>query len=160
MSLTTQAAERAYRASRMKPGTSHPAVVEGGCCTGCRRNSSFTTAARSNDLRIDLAADARLLMVEPVVFGRSAMGERLTRRAVSATGSRSPARAAHFTVTRCLEYDRRATGPPGLSRSGCGAMASASMSSAPRRMPDAQGAAGPGARRTSGRMGGASLLRP
>ncbi|MGY3668964.1 urease accessory protein UreD [Marinovum sp. KMM 9989] len=81
LGLTTQAAERAYRsregdfghvtsALRVGPGaTLHWMPQELILYDGC---------ALSRKLSVDLAADARLLLVEPVIFGRAAMGERLT----------------------------------------------------------------------------------
>ncbi|MDK3019842.1 urease accessory protein UreD [Pseudodonghicola flavimaris] len=81
--LTTQAAERAYRA----------ASGWGRFDTELRARAGSTLfwlpqelilyqgAALSRSLTIALEADARLLMVEPVIFGRTAMGERLTEAA-------------------------------------------------------------------------------
>ncbi len=80
LTLTTQAAERAYRAQPAETGrvdarlTVHP---------GARLNwlpqelILFDHAAIHRRLEIALQGDARLLMAEPVVFGRAAMGERL-----------------------------------------------------------------------------------
>ncbi|WP_323766629.1 urease accessory protein UreD [Antarctobacter sp.] len=79
LSLTTQAAERAYRAS------SDVARVETRLEAGAasvlhwlpQELILFEGARLRRRLRVDLAADARLLLVEPVIFGRTAMGERL-----------------------------------------------------------------------------------
>lgn len=76
--VTTQAAERAYRAQPDEVGrlrtrlTVHP---------GARldwlpqETILFDAAALDRRLTADLHGDARLLLVEPVVFGRRAMGE-------------------------------------------------------------------------------------
>ncbi|MDC0737548.1 urease accessory protein UreD [Cognatishimia sp. SS12] len=79
MTATTQAAERAYRADAGRARVStHLQIDAGGQINwlpqelilfeGCKLNRSLTA---------DLAPNARLLMVEPVVFGRAAMGETL-----------------------------------------------------------------------------------
>jgi urease accessory protein len=78
--LTTQAAERAYRAasgwgrfdSRLRgaPGSTLFWLPQ--------ELILYQGAALERSLHISLEADARLLMVEPVIFGRAAMGERLT----------------------------------------------------------------------------------
>ncbi len=80
LTLTTQAAERAYRAQLYETArittnlVVHPAA---------RINwlpqelILFDNSALNRRLTIDLAADAALLMVEPMVFGRAAMGETL-----------------------------------------------------------------------------------
>jgi urease accessory protein len=80
LTLTTQAAERAYRAP---PGPSgkvrtHLTVTEGACLHWLPQETLlYDGAAFDRALQIDLADTARLLAVEPVVFGRQAMGERL-----------------------------------------------------------------------------------
>jgi len=80
LSLTTQAAERAYRAQpgevasvqntiSARPGaTLHWLPQETILYEGC---------ALRRSLSVDLADDASLLLVEPLVFGRAAMGEAL-----------------------------------------------------------------------------------
>lgn len=81
LSVTTQTAERIYRA---QPG--EIAMVRNRASVGSgghlfwwpQETILFDGAALRRDLRIDLARDARLLMVEPLVFGRAAMGETLT----------------------------------------------------------------------------------
>lgn len=76
--MTTQAAERIYRAQPDEVGHVQTDLqVE----TGARldwlpqETILFNGAALDRRLHIDLAADARLLMVEPVIFGRAEMGE-------------------------------------------------------------------------------------
>jgi len=76
--LTTQAAERAYRA---QPGEIGRVETELHVGAGARldwlpqETLLFEGSALSRQLRIELAPDARLLMVEPVIFGRAEMGE-------------------------------------------------------------------------------------
>lgn len=81
LTITTQAAERAYRAATGETGTICNHVTIG---AGARANwlpqetILFQGCAVQRSLRIEMAADAALLMVEPLVFGRKAMGETLT----------------------------------------------------------------------------------
>lgn len=78
LTLTTQAAERIYRAL---PGEVGRVSTVLDVAPGARVNwlpqetILFDQAALHRRLRIDLAADAVALMVEPLVFGRAAMGE-------------------------------------------------------------------------------------
>lgn len=80
LTLTTQAAERAYRAQTGEVGRVSTKLH---AQSGARLNwlpqelILFEGAALHRKLDIDLAPDAQLLMVEPVVFGRAAMGETL-----------------------------------------------------------------------------------
>jgi urease accessory protein len=78
LSITTQAAERAYRAQPGEVGsvTTQITVQDGGSLNWLPQELIlFDRCALRRWLRIDLAAHARLLMVEPVVFGRAAMPE-------------------------------------------------------------------------------------
>ncbi len=78
--LTTQAAERAYRAlpgeqARIRNRLS---VAEGARLDWLPQETIlYETCDLDRTLRVDLAADARALIVEPVIFGRAAMGEQL-----------------------------------------------------------------------------------
>lgn len=80
LSVTTQAAERAYRA---QPGETGVVTTQIAVADDARLNwvpqelILFDRCALHRRLTIDLAARARLLMVEPVVFGRAAMPETL-----------------------------------------------------------------------------------
>lgn len=80
LTLTTQAAERAYRA---QPGEVAHVETTLSVATSARLHwlpqelILFDNAAVRRQLAIELATDARLLMVEPMAFGRIAMGERL-----------------------------------------------------------------------------------
>ena len=78
--LTTQAAERAYRAQPHEVGRLE---THARLCTGARLNwlpqemIIFDHAALHRRLEVDMADDSSLLLVEPLVFGRAAMRERL-----------------------------------------------------------------------------------
>ncbi|MFY0635090.1 MAG: urease accessory protein UreD [Vannielia sp.] len=81
LSVTTQAAERAYRA---QPGEVGEVSVRLKAGAGAslhwlpQETILFQACALRRRLRAELAGDARLLLCEPVVFGRTAMGERLS----------------------------------------------------------------------------------
>ena len=81
LTLTTQAAERAYRAQTGEVGhvTTRLSVASGGCLQWLPQELIlFDRCALHRRLEISLAPQARLLMAEPVVFGRAAMPETLT----------------------------------------------------------------------------------
>lgn len=77
LTLTTQAAERAYRAEGdVARVQTHLRVDDDATLQWLPQEMIlFDHCGLSRDLRIDLARTGRLLMVEPVIFGRSAMGE-------------------------------------------------------------------------------------
>lgn len=80
--LATPAAERAYRAMKGQSGALDVALsAEAGARIDWLPQETilFEGSALARRLDADLAPDARLLAVEPIVFGRAAMGERLTR---------------------------------------------------------------------------------
>ena len=81
LTLTTQAAERAYRAAEgWGQLDTRLTVAEGGTLFWLPQELIlYQGAALQRSLSISLAPTARLLMVEPVIFGRVAMGERLTQ---------------------------------------------------------------------------------
>ncbi|MFP4275288.1 MAG: urease accessory protein UreD [Paracoccaceae bacterium] len=80
LTLSTQAAERAYRA---QPGQSGRLDVALSAAPDAvlhwlpQETILYEGCALTRSLRIALAPGARLLMVEPVLFGRMAMGELL-----------------------------------------------------------------------------------
>lgn len=82
LSVTTQAAERAYRAQPDEIGQIDSALT---VAPGARIDwlpqelIVFQGAALRRRLRVDLAPDARLLLCEPLVFGRTAMDETVTQ---------------------------------------------------------------------------------
>jgi len=81
LSITTQAAERAYRAQPNEVGhiTTNITVKADAIMKWLPQEMIlFDRSSLNRRLNIDLAETARLLMVEPLVFGRSAMDETLT----------------------------------------------------------------------------------
>jgi urease accessory protein len=80
LTLTTQAAERAYRAQPGEVGqlTSRLTVQAGATLKWLPQEMIlFDRCALQRRLEVDLAPTAQFLMVEPLVFGRAAMGEKL-----------------------------------------------------------------------------------
>jgi len=80
LSLTTQAAERAYRAQPGETaGLGTGLVLEDGARLDWMPQETilFDGCSVERSLKADLAGAARLLVVEPLVFGRAAHGERL-----------------------------------------------------------------------------------
>ncbi len=78
--LTTQAAERAYRAVSQAPGyleTSLTLEDRARIDWLPQETILFEGASLRRRLRVEMAASARLLLVEPMIFGRTAMGETL-----------------------------------------------------------------------------------
>lgn len=78
LTLTTQAAERAYRAQTGEIGnvSSRLSVQDGGFLQWLPQELIlYDRCALRRCLKISLGPQARLLMVEPVVFGRAAMPE-------------------------------------------------------------------------------------
>ncbi len=81
LTLTTQAAERAYRAQRGEVGQvdTHITVGAGAMMNWLPQELIlFEHSALQRRLSITMEKDAQLLMVEPVIFGRAAMSETLT----------------------------------------------------------------------------------
>lgn len=78
LTMTSQAAERAYRAAGETPG-----VLDTRIRVSARARLNwlpqetllFDGAALSRSLSVDLASDAACLLVEPLILGRTAMGE-------------------------------------------------------------------------------------
>ncbi len=83
LTLTTQAAERAYRAAQGWGEVQSTISVAARATLHWLPQELilFNGCALSRRLHIDLAAEARALVVEPVIFGRTAMGETLTEAA-------------------------------------------------------------------------------
>lgn len=79
LTLTTQAAERAYRAQPGPMGTvrNRLEVADGARLNWLPQETIlFDGCALDRSLETDIAPDARLLLVEPMIWGRAAMGER------------------------------------------------------------------------------------
>ncbi|MEP1767822.1 MAG: urease accessory protein UreD [Sulfitobacter sp.] len=80
LSMTTQAAERIYRTSDGTNGRIDTRIeVEAGARLNWLPQETilFDQSRLRRDLQFNLAADARLLLCETLVFGRAAMGEDL-----------------------------------------------------------------------------------
>ena len=80
LTITTQAAERAYRAQPTETGRqdTHLTVDDGADLHWLPQETILFEGSRfRRRLTVDLADDASFLMVEALVFGRLAMGERL-----------------------------------------------------------------------------------
>jgi urease accessory protein len=79
LTLTTAAAEKVYRATGPAAQLNIALKVEAGAqlCWLPQETILFDRARIFRRIDIDLAKDARLLLCEIVVFGRSAMGERM-----------------------------------------------------------------------------------
>lgn len=156
LTLTTQAAERAYRAAegwgavdsrlRAGPGATLFWLPQ--------ELILYQGAALRRRLRISLAGDARLLMVEPVIFGRAAMGERLTQASLHDRIEIFRDDLPFYHDALRLEGDLQARlARAGIAR-GAGAMASVVYVG-----PEAE-AHLPAVRAALPETGGASLLRP
>ena len=81
LSVTTQTAERAYRAQPGETGQlSTQLRVESDARLHWLPQETilFNGSALNRRLRVDLASDSRLLFVEPLIFGRTEMGEIVT----------------------------------------------------------------------------------
>ncbi|WP_298908090.1 urease accessory protein UreD [uncultured Aliiroseovarius sp.] len=81
LTLTTQASERAYRAQPSEYGQMRTdlKVAPGACLNWVPQETIlFDRSALDRRLTVNLARGAKALVVEPVVFGRQAMGEELS----------------------------------------------------------------------------------
>ena len=107
LTLTTQAAERAYRAAGPKPGRveTQLSVAAGGRLNWLPQELIlFEGCHLRRRLAVDLTAGAEALIVEPVIFGRAAMGEEL--------------RAAQFSDRIVLRRDGRPLYRDGIEMQG------------------------------------------
>lgn len=85
MTITTQAAERLYRAQPGEVGKiSNTLTLEAGARLVWLPQETivFDGAAVTRRLRVDMAADATAILLEPMVFGRAAMGEEVRHAAI------------------------------------------------------------------------------
>ncbi len=154
LSLTTQAAERAYRADdgHARVATQLKAADEAMMWWLPQELILFDGARLMRQLTCDLAPSARALLVEPIVFGRHAMGERLTyvdfRDEITITRNGRPLfrDALHLQGDVDRHLGRQITG------AGSGAMATVILVA-----PDAQAMLEP-ARAMLPRTAGASLV--
>lgn len=157
LSLSTQAAERAYRA---EPGQTGQLTTRLTLDPGARvdwlpqETILFDGSALSRRLEVDMADDSRLLAVEPVIFGRRAMGERVRDlRFVDQWRIRRGGRLVHADALRLLG-DAEAVMAGAALGAGAGAMASLVYIA-----PDAERFLAP-LRALLPETAGASLIRP
>jgi urease accessory protein len=154
LTVSTQAAERIYRAHPGQTGRVRTGLVaeEGASLTWAPQETIvFDHAALHRQLDVDLAETARFVMVEPMLFGRTAMGEtichaRIDDRIVIRRAGRTIYRdGLHLWGDLAAQLDRPAIGD------GARAMASLVLAGA-----DASGHLGPVRNLIRG-QGGASL---
>ncbi|CUH77738.1 Urease accessory protein UreD [Tritonibacter multivorans] len=165
LTITTQAAERAYRA---QPGETGHVVTDLTVADNARLNwlpqetILFQNSAFRRHLNVDLAPHGRFLMVEPLVFGRAAMGEEVTQARfqdhveIRRDGTRIYKDAIHLTGDLTTQLARPAVG--GALAAPTGAMASLIFAA-----PEAEGALDwirSQFEATDFVYGGASLLAP
>ncbi|WP_300015315.1 urease accessory protein UreD [uncultured Roseobacter sp.] len=155
LTLTTQAAERAYRAQAGQIGRIKTRLtVEDGARLNWLPQETilYEASAISRRLDVEVADQGRFLMVEPVLFGRQAMGEEprsilfRDRVAIRRAGTLIYRDGVTFDGDAAAALDRPAIG------SGARAMANLVMVA-----PEAEGLL-PMIRETFGVTGGASLL--
>ncbi len=78
LTLTTQTAERLYKSNGPEPARLRTRLQvrdRAALCWLPQETILFDGCALHRRLNVDLAPDARFFMIEPLVFGRSAMGE-------------------------------------------------------------------------------------
>lgn len=157
LTLTTQAAERAYRAQPHQIGRlrTRLAVEDDAELRWLPQETIlYDGSALMRRLEVDLASRARFLLVEPVIFGRRAMGEVLRGASFR---DRIDIRQAGRLIYRdgvILEGDIDARLDRPAIGNGARAMANLVLVG-----PEAEGALRT-ARAVLGETGGASLLRP
>ena len=155
LTLTTQAAERAYGAQPGETGRlRNRLTVEAGAAMHWLPQETilFEKSALRRDMQVDLAADARLLFVETVVLGRAAMGEDLHDITFADRVEIRRAGTPVFLDAAQLTGDAQAQ----MARNAGGARAFASLVYV---APDAEALLGP-VRETLSPTAGASLLGP
>ena len=84
LTVTTQTAERLYRSTGAEGRIDNALILGQGARVDWLPQETilFEGARLRRTLRVDMAGDATLLAVEPLVLGRTAMGERVTRGAL------------------------------------------------------------------------------
>jgi len=85
LTLTTQTAERLYRSTGAEGRIANRLTLGAGARVDWlpQETIMFEGARLDRTLSIDMAADATLLAIEPLLLGRAAMGERVTRGALT-----------------------------------------------------------------------------
>ena len=157
LTLTSQAAERVYRAAPGAPArlTTHLVAAPGGRIDWLPQETIlFNGAALHRRLDVDLAADATFLGVEPLVFGRRAMGETVTEATLADNITVRRDGALVFADALRLDGDIAAQLAGPATGAGAGAVAGVIYAAA-----DAEAHLG-ALRDMLGGAGGASLIRP
>jgi urease accessory protein len=125
--LTTQAAERAYRA---QPGEiariNNRITLDSKASAGWLPQETilFDGSALNRRLTVDMATDARALVVEPLILGRAAMAERLHDIAFCDRIDVIRDGAPIYSDRTCLQGDAVAQMAGPATGAGCGAWAS------------------------------------
>lgn len=125
--LTTQAAERAYRAQPGETGriSNHITIEADGRCDWLPQETIlYDGAALTRRLTVEMAPDARALLVEPVIFGRAAMGERVRTLRFSDRIDVIRDGTTLFSDRTTLDGDAERFLQGHATGGGCGAMAS------------------------------------
>lgn len=124
--LSTQAAERAYRAQPDETGRirNHITIEAGARCDWLPQETIlYDGSALTRRLTVEMASTSRALLVEPVIFGRAAMGERLRDLRFSDRIDVIRDGTLLFTDRTSLIGDAEATLQGTATGNGCGAMA-------------------------------------
>ncbi len=156
LTLTTQAAERIYRAQPGDTGRIDTRLTVG---AGSRidwlpqETILFDRASLRRRLTVDMASDATLLLVEPLMFGRRAMGETLDQIALSDRIDIRRAGALLFTDATRIDGNVPDLMQGQATGSGAGAMATLILAA-----PGAEAALDP-LRAALPDRGGASMIR-
>lgn len=157
LTLTTQAAERAYRAQPGQTGQvrSRLEIGAGAALNWVPQETIvFRGASMARRLEVQMAQTARLLLCEPLVFGRTAMGEVLSEAAFQDRIAIFRSGQPVFLDAMRLQGDVAAHLACPTVAGGAGAMASVVCI-----RPDAEAHLA-AVRAALGATGGASLLRP
>ncbi|MEK0164949.1 MULTISPECIES: urease accessory protein UreD [unclassified Phaeobacter] len=155
LTLTTQAAERAYRAQPGETGTIRNSLsVEPRASLAWLPQETilFQGCNLDRTLTVDLHEDARLLLCETLIFGRAAMGETLTKASLRDCIDIRRAGAPLFLDNVSLDGDIAAHLARPATANGAGAIATLIYVA-----PDAAGRLGP-LRAQLGPTAGASLI--
>ena len=157
LTLASQTAERAYRARQGEVGRIDVTLS---AAAGARidwlpqETILFEAAALRRRIDVDLAEDARFLAVEPVILGRAAMGERITRLAFR--DDWRVRRAGRLVYADALRLDGAAPGPATLGRNTAFATILYAAPDAEARLEEVRGLLPD---QSEPAIGGASLIR-
>lgn len=157
LTISTQACERGYKAQPDSTGNLRTALTLGDAATLHwlpQETILFDGAALNRRLSVEMAPDATLLAVEPIIFGRTAMGETVTDlRLTDHWRVRRGGELVYADALRILGDFRQIAARPAVLN-GAGAMASLLLIS-----PDADTRLTP-LRALLSDEAGASLIRP